>query len=289
MSRLVMVLTMGGLLAAAGGAPGTEEAAKQARLSELNARLDALYKEVLAPAAEGGWTAEEIDRRIAGYRQAGDLKMEIARLTLSAADAARFGDYVQKQTEAYIGLVEVWGDPTLDGPGKVRRFRELSQDLQTLRTDYADVVEKAPAFDRNALERRAQDSQTSRLRDQLKATDEEWMVLEPLIREVVSLVRELEGLRSRSAPVREGGRGLLGRAQMAQRTVAERELADLLKQDDVPASTIKAKLAAIRQERAERAKKAAAVEAKLEAARERLRELLTIRQEAVLVSEDILD
>jgi hypothetical protein len=288
MGTVLLVATIGGLLVGAGGAPDREAAAKQARLAELNARLDALYQKVLAP-AEGGFSAENIDERVAAYREAATLKREIVSLTLPAADAGRFNDFIQKQTDALVGLVEVWRDPDLDAIGKLRRFRELSQDLQTLQKDYADVIAKAPSFDRNAIQQRAQTDRLERLRQALKVSDEEWQVLAPILREVLKLMEELDGLRGRRSAAREGDRGLLARLQPERRTQAERELADLLKQDNVPAATVKAKLDAVRQERADRAKKAEAVEVKLKAARERLRALLSIRQEAVLVDEDILD
>jgi hypothetical protein len=127
----------------------------------------------------------------------------------------------------------------------------------------AKIMEERAAADR----RRAVDD----LKDQLGVSDEEWSVVKPRVEAVYHLVH----------PQRQG----LGRPEARALSPVEqksRELRELLANKDAKAEEIKAKLTAFRsakeQERQELVK-----------ARQSLRQLLTLRQEAVLVLNGLLD
>ena len=133
-----------------------------------------------------------------------------------------------------------------------------------------------------------------RLKAQLKVTDEEWTVLQPLIEKVTTKQRDASS--SRFGGGRPPGGGAPGGTPGAAPTgvgsdpsrperagTAEREaLRTALDTDGTSIETIKEKLATVR----EIHKKAIA---ELAAAREDLQKVLTVRQEAVLVSYGILE
>ncbi|HAI11047.1 MAG TPA: hypothetical protein DCM28_05040 [Phycisphaerales bacterium] len=124
-----------------------------------------------------------------------------------------------------------------------------------------------------------------RLKDSLKVTDEEWSVLQPRIQKVTELQRA-----SRAGSMRGwGGRRNRGGDDdnQSERTLtpiqqSSKDLNDILEKEGATAEQIKAKLDAYRAART-------AAEAQLTASRNELRELLTINQEARLVTMGILE
>jgi Spy/CpxP family protein refolding chaperone len=129
-----------------------------------------------------------------------------------------------------------------------------------------------------------------RLKTSLKATDEEWSVLQPLIEKVQAKQRDAIGGRFGGFGGRGpggpggGGGGDRGGDRGANRggSAESQALRDAIEKDGTAPDEIKAKLAAVREQR----KKG---QAELEAAREELRKVLTVRQEAVLVTFGILE
>jgi Spy/CpxP family protein refolding chaperone len=135
----------------------------------------------------------------------------------------------------------------------------------------------------------------ARIKEQLKATDEEWAVLQPLIEKVQT--KQREAMTSRGFGGFFGGRGGGGdrgadrgggggggggdRGDRAGSPQAQ-ALRTAIESDSTSAEDLKAKLAAVREAR----KKAAA---ELEAARADLAKVLSVRQEAVLVSMGVLE
>ena len=118
-----------------------------------------------------------------------------------------------------------------------------------------------------------------RMKEALKVTDEEWTVLKPLIEKVQTAQREAGAGRG------FGGRGGGGDNQPADTRPGAAESAALraaLDSTSTSADDLKAKLAAVRAVR----KKGAA---DLAVAREDLKKVVTVRQEAVLVSMGILE
>ncbi|OHB66585.1 MAG: hypothetical protein A2Y76_09730 [Planctomycetes bacterium RBG_13_60_9] len=108
------------------------------------------------------------------------------------------------------------------------------------------------------------------LKEQLGISDQEWPVVKPRIETVYNLVHPVVQMRRGNAqPTTE----------IEQRS---RDLRELLRDEKAPADQIKAKLTAYRA-----AKEKAAQE--LIRARQSLRRLMTLRQEAVLVLNGLLD
>jgi hypothetical protein len=121
-----------------------------------------------------------------------------------------------------------------------------------------------------------------RLKSSLKASDEEWAVIQPLIEKVNAKQREAQGGRFGGRGGRGGpGGGDSNRPQSAAST-ASQALRTTLENESASPDEIKAKLTALRE-----ARKQAEVE--VNKAREELRQVLSVRQEAALVSMGILE
>ena len=114
-------------------------------------------------------------------------------------------------------------------------------------------------------------------KERLGATDEEWRILQPKVEKLMTLQRNTRGGMM-------GGRGQRGGDQQAESAVAvaSRELRTVLENTGASADEIGRKLTALRE-----AREKARVE--LVAAQKELKELVTVRQEAVLVSMGMLD
>ena len=122
-----------------------------------------------------------------------------------------------------------------------------------------------------------------RLKTSLKVTDEEWTVLKPLVEKVQTAQRDAGAGRGFGG--RGGGPGGGDANAPADTRPGAAESAALrtaVESDSTSADDLKAKLAAVRAVR----KKGAA---DLAVAREELKKVVTVRQEAVLVSMGILE
>jgi Spy/CpxP family protein refolding chaperone len=131
---------------------------------------------------------------------------------------------------------------------------------------------------------------SQRMKETLKVTDDEWAVLQPMVEKVTNAQRNamggfgggFGGGRERG-PGGPGGDGNRGGATSDRPGSAERAaLRTALESDSTSAEDIKAKLEAVREVRKKQA-------AELAAAREELKKVVTVRQEAVLVSMGILE
>lgn len=107
------------------------------------------------------------------------------------------------------------------------------------------------------------------LKEQLPIPDQEWPVVKPRLQAVYNLVH----------PVSQMGRNEQPKTELEQRS---RELRELLREESPAADQIKAKLTAFRavKEKAHQ---------QLAGARQSLRQLMSLRQEAVLVLNGLLD
>lgn len=135
-----------------------------------------------------------------------------------------------------------------------------------------------------------------RLRDQMGATDDEWKAIQPLLEKVQQLQRQSGGRggpgmfgppggpRGQGGPPPGGpggpGGGPGGPPSEVQQKQAD--LRDALQGGDAAADEIKARLAALRAARAK-------AKADLAKAQEDLKQVLSVRQEAVLVAFGILE
>ncbi len=124
-----------------------------------------------------------------------------------------------------------------------------------------------------------------RLKTSLKVTDEEWNVLKPLVEKVQTAQRDSGAGRGFGGGGRgPGGGGTDPNAPADTRPGAAESAAlrTAVESDSTSADDLKAKLAAVREVR----KKGAA---NLAVAREELKKVVTVRQEAVLVSMGLLE
>ncbi|MGB8169789.1 MAG: hypothetical protein WCF18_19970 [Chthoniobacteraceae bacterium] len=134
-----------------------------------------------------------------------------------------------------------------------------------------------------------------RLKTALKVSDDEWSVIQPLVEKVTTKQRDAGGSRfgggSSRGPGGPGGSPGGGSppstssdpTRPERAGTAEREaLRVALENESTSPETLKAKLAAVREIHAK-------ATAELAAAREDLKKVLTVRQEALLVSYGILE
>jgi Spy/CpxP family protein refolding chaperone len=125
-----------------------------------------------------------------------------------------------------------------------------------------------------------------RMKTMLKVSDEEWAVLNPLIEKVQSKQREAMGSRfggfGGRGGDRGGDRGGASSASTRPGAAESQALRTTLENENASPDELKAKLTAVREQR----KKS---QAELEQAREDLRKVLTVRQEAALVSMGLLE
>ena len=120
---------------------------------------------------------------------------------------------------------------------------------------------------------------TQMLKDQLGTTDEEWTVMQPKIEKVMTAQQDLRGgFGGRRGP----GGGQDNDQARSPVQQAQRDLRQTLENKDAPADEITRKLEALREART-------AAKTSLETAQKELKEVLTPRQEAVLVSFGMLD
>ncbi len=109
-----------------------------------------------------------------------------------------------------------------------------------------------------------------KLKDQLRFSDKEWPVVQPRLQAVYDLVHPTSRMTGKNTPAR---------IELEQRS---RELRELVREDTAGSEQFKAKLAAYRA-----AKDRVAQE--LGGARQSLRHILTLRQEAILILNGLLD
>ena len=120
-----------------------------------------------------------------------------------------------------------------------------------------------------------------RMKEQLGASDEEWKALQPVIEHVQQLQRDAGGgMRMMFGPGGPGGPGSDQPLSPTQQKSAD--LQATLQNESANADEIKGKLAALREARSK-------AKAELAKAQDALRELLTQRQEAVLVMMNVLE
>jgi len=139
-------------------------------------------------------------------------------------------------------------------------------------------------FDPAAMRQRMMD----RIKEQLGAKDDEWKLIQPKVEKVTTLQRDTRGGGGFGRPGRGGPPGGGGGAAPADAAplsdVAQKakDLQTVLDNKDAKPEEIKAKLTALREARTKAAED-------LKKARAELTELLTQRQEAVLVEMGILE
>lgn len=132
-------------------------------------------------------------------------------------------------------------------------------------------------FDRAAMQERMMNM----MKERMGASDEEWTIIQPRLQEVMEIQRNAMG---------GGMRAMFGRGRGDQNTetptepveVASKELQDTLEKESPTTAEIKAKLAALRGAREKNKQK-------LVTAQQKLKEVLSVKQEAMLVMMGMLE
>ena len=130
----------------------------------------------------------------------------------------------------------------------------------------------------------------TRMKEQLGTNDDEWKVLQPKLEKVMEAQRDARGGgfgfggRGRGGPGGGGGApaGAPDARPQSAVSAASSDLRKTLENTDAPADEIKTKLAALRDARMK-------ARTTLESAQKDLKEILTQRQEAVLVTMGMMD
>lgn len=174
----------------------------------------------------------------------------------------------QQIMQQFRDLMQQFRDATANmSPDQVDKLRQdMMQRLQP------DIIKSMPA-----IIRRAQQGMMDRLRQELDCTDEEFAALKPGLQKILDCMQA-----ATVAGRRPGFGGFALPGQSPALAQALQQLHATLEDTNAKADEIKAKLDAVRQARAEALHN-------LEVARAELRPLLTLRQEAVLTQDGLLD
>lgn len=179
--------------------------------------------------------------------------------------------------------------PNADTQEVMQQFRDLMRSFrdatQNMTPDQADRIRQQVMTDLQpdiarsmpSIVRRMQESIIDRLRQELDCTDEEFAALKPGLQKI------LDAMQAVTIAGRRGGFGppsLPGQSQSLAEAL--RELHTTLDNTNAKADEIKARLDAVRQAKAQ-------AEHDLDVARAELKPLLTLRQEALLTEEGLLD
>lgn len=135
-----------------------------------------------------------------------------------------------------------------------------------------------------------QERMVEMMKDRIGATDEEWTVIKPRLSEVMKLSQSGRMMGRMGRMGRRGGRGGRGGAEATTETPeitdpvqkASAELQETMDKEAPTSAEIKAKLAALRGAREKNKQK-------LVAAQEKLKEVLSVKQEAMLVMSGTLE
>ena len=292
MLRLALPVTAALVLAAGFAPAASEETDAKGRLEQLEAKLDQLYRAMPAYGEQETSDADSLARRRELYVEIRKVQEQITRLMLGPEAAAKYEQYRTRQDELNRRYREAWADRSLAADARRARLAEIRKQQTALSSEYADVLRKYQRVQREIHSRRRQARLLQRLKPMLKVSDEEWKVLEPRLREVLRLRDRLRTLRMAEAVrIRGGGRRRFIRRVSGAVTAypARDALAKVLQKEDAGPAEIREKLEAYRREQKRREEERTKLEKELAQARKRLRELLTLRQEAVLVLEGLLD
>jgi hypothetical protein len=169
--------------------------------------------------------------------------------------------------------------PTTDQPGRGERPQRPQR----------PEGERGGRMDMAQIMSQMRERQLDRVKQSLGVTDTEWEAISPLVGAVIDKQAEVTGRRGFGMAGNFGGRGRGGEvaatvvSTLDENAPAEtRALAEALDLESTSADDIKAKLAAYRKARQVK-------EEELKKAREELRSVLTVRQEARLVLQGTLD
>ena len=202
---------------------------------------------------------------------------EVEKLIQLAKDPERLRQAMTdpKQVQELLGLME--SDTVREYFADPQRVRELMSEVNIVQL--GQVMQNV---DMSLVRRAAQARWMERLRKQLGASDEEWKVIGPKIEQLVELQQAARAGTRGSRPGGVGGFGGPGPSEASELTDAAAELREALRDPDVPDRDRRLLLEQYRRARDKARQRVAKAEADL-------RDLLTQRQEAVLVTMGLLE
>ena len=208
---------------------------------------------------------------------------ELQRLIELAKDPERIRQVMSDPDKIQEVMRTMESDAVRQYMSDPRRVQQLMREI-----DPQQIQEAMRAVDFSKVRQAVAARWKARLKQQLGVTDEEWKALEPKIENVVRAQQEIRvGIRGGPFGGGGGGRGLpvAPRADVpdgpSEMEEAAAELRDAMNDPDLPGAEVRRLLNAYRRAR-EKAR------LKLETAERELRDLLTQRQEGVLLMAGIL-
>jgi hypothetical protein len=163
-------------------------------------------------------------------------------------------------------------------PEQIEQVRKVMDDLRNGVQPDPEQIQKIIADVRKQVQSQAQ----ARIKEALGATDEEWQVLGPKVEKVQNLTLQSANVGMGLARLGMGGFNIAGGTEQPDVQKKLQALQAIMKNKDAAAEDIRAALKDYRDARAK-------VKADLDKARTELRELLTLRQEALLVNMGLLE
>lgn len=158
-------------------------------------------------------------------------------------------------------------------PEQIEQGRKIMEDLRNGKQPDPEQIQKIMADVRKQA--------NLQLQKTLGASDEEWQVLEPKIAKVQDLMAQ-DGNAGALMGRMGGGPAGAGAAGQSEVQKTRQALQELLKNKDASASDIKTALTAYQEARKK-------LKADLDQARKELRDILTVRQEGLLVQMGMLE
>lgn len=273
-----------------------DDPATKAQVDELMKKIEDLQK--TAPNGFWGrWLAhdgtEPVDlaKQAEAVKQINEAKTEILRLTDGAEVAAKYGEFVQKLSDLQRQQVELGQDKDLDTKTKAERYAGIGKQMSAVYTEYREAAGRSMAIETALYQHSSHRRDVEALKSLLKSTDEEWKALEPKVSAVLRLLKDLRAAQGPTAPTFTMVPSY--RWQQPPVGTPDGDLITVLKGGNPDAAAVKPKLDALRRARTdEETKKTAKVAdltKQLKVAQDKLRELLTVSQEAKLVIEGLLD
>jgi hypothetical protein len=163
-------------------------------------------------------------------------------------------------------------------PEQIEQVRKVMDDLRNGVQPDPEQIQKIVADVRKQVQSQAQ----TRIKEALGATDEEWQVLGPKVEKVQNLTLQNANVGMGLARLGMGGFNISGGTEQPEVQKKLQALQAIMKNKDAAAEDIRAALKDYRDAKAK-------VKADLDKARTELRELLTLRQEALLVNMGLLE
>jgi len=280
----VMVLGTAGILAV--GSARADDDATKARISAVERRIADLRREVRPAATATRPATPDLERRREIYAEIRTLTAKLTALKLGPKLGPRYEAFVRRSADLTTQYRALYADKSLDAETRNARAAEIRKRQTALSTEYADVIREATAVRTAAQQAVAREKRLKALRPLLAMADDEWAALRPTLRKLLERQDDLRRVTPTGPSFRATTSYLWKRPKPATPVGA---LAQTVQKTAATPAEIEAAIKALRAKRAAEAKKRAALAAEVTRARAAVKGLLTVRQEAVLIVEGVLD